>query len=269
MSYSKIVKLASGNVQLQDASDNPIKTLQPAANLELLPNGKGVRVMQWQGESTDLLISEIDYTRLDPAGDVAFTGDAQDLLTLISDSFFFELEGGDLAPDYPISSSFYSFKANDSKSAQSVALNTLVASKIYIPFDSFTVSRLFLRYSAAVVGASVLGIYTIGTDGYPDELIVQTTAYNTNLTSSQGVSITPTLLNKGYYAVVYHSNATNSINALSNASNYPNWGSASTVLATNVYASLTASLAYTGTLPAVFPSSALSVSVPTPYIIFE
>jgi len=89
MTYSKIVMLASGNVQLQDASDNPIKTLQPAANLELLPNGAGVRVKQWQGESTDLLISEIDFTRLDPAADVAFAGDAQDLLTLLSDSFFF------------------------------------------------------------------------------------------------------------------------------------------------------------------------------------
>ena len=88
MSYSKIVKLASGNVQLQDASDNPIKTLQPAANLELLPNDKGVRVLQWQGENTDILISEVDFTRLDPAADVAFSGDSQDLMTLLGASFF-------------------------------------------------------------------------------------------------------------------------------------------------------------------------------------
>jgi hypothetical protein len=93
MQYTKIVKLASGNVQLQDASDNPVKTLQPAANLELLPNNKGVRILQWQGEETDILLSELDFTRIDPASDVAFSGDSQDLMTLLGDSFFFELVG--------------------------------------------------------------------------------------------------------------------------------------------------------------------------------
>ena len=107
MSYSKIVKLASGNVQLQDASDNPVKTLQPSANLELLPQDKGVRVMQWQGENTDILISEVDFTRLDPAADVAFSGTAQELLTLLSDSFFFELVGASYPTGVEVISSSY------------------------------------------------------------------------------------------------------------------------------------------------------------------
>jgi hypothetical protein len=94
MQYTKIVKLASGNIQFQDASNNPVKTIQPAANLELLPDNAGVKVKQWQGENTDILISQVLFTRLDPAGDVAFSGTAQDLMTLLGDSFFFELEGG-------------------------------------------------------------------------------------------------------------------------------------------------------------------------------
>jgi hypothetical protein len=93
MQYTKIVKLASGNVQLQNASDSPVKTLQPAANLELLPDDAGVRIKQWQGENTDILISQVAFTRLDPAADVAFAGTAQDLMTLLGDSFFFDLVG--------------------------------------------------------------------------------------------------------------------------------------------------------------------------------
>jgi hypothetical protein len=93
MQYTKIVKLASGNVQLQNASNSPVKTLQPSANLELLPDDAGVRIKQWQGENTDILISQVAFTRLDPAADVAFAGTAQDLLTLLSASFFFELVG--------------------------------------------------------------------------------------------------------------------------------------------------------------------------------
>lgn len=317
MSYTKIVKLASGNVQLQDASDNPIKTLQPAANLELLPNNKGVRVMQWQGESTDILLSEIDFTRIDPAADVAFSGDAQDLMKLLGDSFFFELVSGGgvssveqyanlaafpvlgeadiiyIAEDTDLlyrwdggafvlvggsgtsvsdikTGSSYSFKMIDAKSNRPIALDLLVASKIYIPFDNFTLSTLYLRYAAAVFGAAVLGIYTIGTDGEPDELLVQTgTEYDTSVTSSQGIAITPTILQKGYYAIVYHSNVTNSISAFSNASTFPNWGATSTILSNNVYSTITAALAYTGILPLVFPVGTLSVSVAAPYIIFQ
>jgi hypothetical protein len=93
MQYTKIVKLASGNVQLQNASNSPVKTLQPAANLELLPDDAGVRIKQWQGENTDILISQVLFTRLDPAADVAFAGTAQDLMTLLGNSFFFELVG--------------------------------------------------------------------------------------------------------------------------------------------------------------------------------
>ena len=123
MSYSKIVKLASGNVQLQDASDNPIKTLQPAANLELLPNDKGVRVSQWQGENTDILISEVDFTRLDPAADVAFSGDSQDLMTLLGASFFFELEGGSIMSGYE-SDSYHAFINSYSPAKKNFIINT-------------------------------------------------------------------------------------------------------------------------------------------------
>lgn len=172
------------------------------------------------------------------------------------------------ASDYPISNNLYSFKANDTKSSQSIPLDLLVTSKIYIPFD-FTLSTLYLRYGASVVGASVLGMYNIGEDGLPSDLIIQTTAFNTSLTASQGKFITPTVFKKGYYAVVYHSNVTNSIWAFANASTFPNWGSTSTILSINVYATITVALTYTGTLPEVFPTGALSVTVSAPYIIFR
>lgn len=261
-----IAKAENGNVELRDNDGNAYEVLPPNARLQKDSSRQIIKVIYAQNNILTIPFAEVDFLQTDPAAAVAFTGTLQELFDDLKANFFFDVTDT-IVQDYP--NAPYSFKANDTKSGQSIAANLLVASKIYIPFD-FTLNILYLRYSASVAGASVLGLYSIGTDGDPDELLIQTpTEYNTAVTSSQGVSITPTLFKKGYYAVVYHSNVTNSINAFSNASNFPNWGSVSTILATNVFGTITAPLTYTGTLPTVFPTGTLSVSVAAPYVIFS
>jgi len=273
MSYSKIVKLASGNVQLQDASDNPIKTLQPAANLELLPNGKGVRVLQWQGENTDLLISEIDYTRLDPAADVAFTGDAQDLLTLLSDSFFFELSGSTF-PDYPIGS-YQSFTETfGTISSNTLGANRIVGKIVNIK-KAVEVDEISIRVTGAAAGSAVVGIYKYSDNGTPTglwTLIEQTDSaipFNTGVVSTQSVLLTNSaILEAGIYCfgIVCSANFSMYMDTFISANSFI--GYASTMGSTSIYLnSMFESFTYNSTMPTTLTSPIISANSLTPLVL--
>ena len=218
MQYTKIVKLASGNVQLQNASDSPVKTLQPAANLELLPDDAGVRIKQWQGENTDILISQVAFTRLDPAADVAFAGTAQDLLTLLSESFFFELEAvGGAFDDYPSGVWKMFLNAYETPNTfTALVANQLYGTNVEIPVST-TVDAVRIRVVTAVAGSAVAGIYKYDEALGTWALIVQTPSgspFDLGVVAVQEKTLTtPTLLEAGIYclailassaATVYH-----------------------------------------------------------------
>lgn len=253
MQYTKIVKLASGNVQLQDASDNPVKTLQPAANLELLPNNKGVRVLQWQGEETDILLSELDFTRLDPAADVAFSGDSQDLMTLLGDSFFFKLEGGSIMSGYE-SASYHAF-INAYSAANTnfvITPNKIEGIVVEIKYPC-TLESAKIRVTSAVAGSAVVGLYKYDVDLNTWELVAQTdptSPFNLGVASPQEVFYTsPVEIEAGIYASVILADSAATIYSLTRPAGSTYFGFSSTIGTTSDRSYAYLNLAYTSTLP--------------------
>jgi hypothetical protein len=89
----KIVRKENGNVLLTDDSGNTIKRLPEYAVLELKSDREGefVRVAYGHQNKHDIYSNQITATQVEPAAEVAFNGTAQDLLNLLSTSFFFEV----------------------------------------------------------------------------------------------------------------------------------------------------------------------------------
>jgi hypothetical protein len=254
MQYTKIVKLASGNVQLQNASNSPVKTLQPAANLELLPDDAGVRVKQWQGENTDILISQVAFTRLDPAADVAFAGTAQDLMTLLGDSFFFELEGNAALMDGYQSSSYHAFISAYSTANSNFVLvaNRIEGIIVEIKYPC-TLESAKIRVTAAVAGSAVVGLYKYDVDTDAWELVAQTdpaSPFNLGVVSEQEVAYTaPVTIEAGIYASVILANSTATIYSLTRPAASTYFGFFSAISTTADQSSVSLNLTYTATLP--------------------
>ena len=91
----KIVRKENGNVLLTDDTGNTIKRLPEYAVLELKSDREGefVRVAYGHQNKHDIYSNQITATQVEPAAEVAFNGTAQDLLNLLSTSFFFEVSG--------------------------------------------------------------------------------------------------------------------------------------------------------------------------------
>jgi hypothetical protein len=89
----KIVRKENGNVLLTDDSGNTIKRLPEYAVLELKSDREGefVRVAYGHQNKHDIYSNQITATQVEPAAEVTFNGTSQDLLNLLSTSFFFEV----------------------------------------------------------------------------------------------------------------------------------------------------------------------------------
>jgi hypothetical protein len=88
-----IIKQSTGNVVLTDAAGNIQKVFVNVNALEVKGTDEVIVKFgfnQWHS----LFASQIDNTQVEPAGAVAFSGNVNDLVTLLSSSFFFELAGG-------------------------------------------------------------------------------------------------------------------------------------------------------------------------------
>lgn len=88
-----IVKQSTGNVVLTDAAGNIQKVFVNVNALDVKGTDEVIVKFgfnQWHS----LFASQIDNTQIEPASAVAFSGNAFDLVALLSSSFFFELSGG-------------------------------------------------------------------------------------------------------------------------------------------------------------------------------
>jgi hypothetical protein len=93
-----IVKQSTGNVVLTDAAGNIQKVFVNVNALEVKGTDEVIVKFgfnQWHS----LFASQIDNTQVQPAGAVAFTGNVNDLVTLLSSSFFFDVAGGGGSPE--------------------------------------------------------------------------------------------------------------------------------------------------------------------------
>jgi hypothetical protein len=88
-----IVKQSTGNVVLTDAAGNIQKVFINVNALDVKGTDEVIVKFgfnQWHS----LFASQIDNTQVEPASAVAFSGNAFDLVALLSSSFFFDIAGG-------------------------------------------------------------------------------------------------------------------------------------------------------------------------------
>jgi hypothetical protein len=88
-----IVKQSTGNVVLTDAAGNIQKVFVNVNALDVKGTDE-VIVKYGFNQWHSLFASQVSNTQIEPAGAVAFSGNAFDLVALLSSSFFFELSGG-------------------------------------------------------------------------------------------------------------------------------------------------------------------------------
>jgi hypothetical protein len=88
-----IIKTTSGNVLLTDASGNVSKVLINVNALDLKGNNE-IIVKYGFNQWTGIIVDKVQNTQVEPAAAIPFSGDANDLITLLSSDFFFELSGG-------------------------------------------------------------------------------------------------------------------------------------------------------------------------------
>jgi len=91
-----IVKQSTGNVVLTDAAGNIQKVFINVNALEV-KNSDEIIVKFGFNQWHSIFASQIDNTQVEPAAAVPFSGNAFDLVALLSVSFFFELSGGGAA----------------------------------------------------------------------------------------------------------------------------------------------------------------------------
>jgi hypothetical protein len=92
-----IVKQSTGNVVLTDNQGNIQKVFVNVNALDVKGTDEVIVKFgfnQWHS----IFASQVGNTQIEPASAVAFSGDAFDLVALLSSSFFFELSGGGVVP---------------------------------------------------------------------------------------------------------------------------------------------------------------------------
>ena len=87
-----IVKTLSGNVHLTDASGNILKVLINVNSIEKKSENE-IIVKYGFNQWTSIIVDKIANTQEEPNPALAFTGDANDLINLLSSSFFFSIGG--------------------------------------------------------------------------------------------------------------------------------------------------------------------------------
>lgn len=92
-----IVKQSTGNVVLTDSSGNILKVFVMVNALDVV-NSNEIIIKYGMNQWTSLFADQIDNTQIEPSSAVPFSGNAYQLVTLLSSSFFFELSGGGITP---------------------------------------------------------------------------------------------------------------------------------------------------------------------------
>jgi hypothetical protein len=87
-----IVKQSTGNVVLTDNSGNILKVFIQVNALDVVSSNE-IIVKFGFNQWTSLFADQIDNTQIEPAGAIPFNGNAYQLASLLSSSFFFELSG--------------------------------------------------------------------------------------------------------------------------------------------------------------------------------
>jgi hypothetical protein len=255
----KIVKLENNNIQVQDTAGRVIKSFTPSgASLEFTQGGEAVGLFYAGSNVFDFYPTEVESTQVLPAAKVPFSGDEEDLLDLLSTSFFFdEVEGtgGANLLGYP-SGSYSAFLNNiaevnnASQHFADLLWGTFLEVKADVELEAVRVQK-----GATTAGAFVLGIYEVDENLAPTNLVGQSaTSFNTGISGIEEIVLNEIItLKAGIYCFAYHGNATG---GSIRSSIYGGFHYLATPTLPNTFTwyAVRASLVYTGTLPSVFPA---------------
>ena len=256
----KIIKKENGNVLLTDGSGNTVKRFPEGAVIELENNGRGefVRIAYGHQNKHDIYPSTITATQIEPDAEVAFSGTAQNLLNLLSTSFFFEVAGLDLTYN---TDGYQVFDRIRQAYTTGTSGSDFLRARLIVVESDITIDEMAIHVTSGAVGNLVAGVYSVHQIGYPSDKLFQVpTEFDLSITGVQSISLTtPYLLKKGTYAVLELSSSSATYVRI-NPANLVNLRFDNLQIEQNVFGN---PLAYTSTLPELAPSlSLLSTQIP-------
>jgi hypothetical protein len=271
MAYN-IVKLENGNIALYDSTTTDfIKALSPDyVEIECNVNGV-VKLIQDNGNVEYFVPADVDNTQILPAAAIPFTGSCADLAELLATDFFFEVSGGGVTQYSPANAAaqYQSLLQCHTFTVATIAAGVNFLRGYYItPENDVNFSELITSISAGVAGNSIFGIYSVKDDGYPDELLYNTTVFN-NLTTGGQINIQSGTLKAGTYFVAQSSSSAATFRAFAaqfylNTANY--FGQTD---GASLHTGISVNYVYDGTLPAVFPAGGTKTTASLPYLLFK
>ena len=271
----KIVKLENNNIQVQDTAGRVIKSFTPSgASLEFTQGGEAVGLFYAGANVFDFYPEEVESTQVLPAAKVAFSGDEEDLLDLLSTSFFFDEVGGAGGAGnftyYNNPSVFHTLQGDISPNIGQGSQGTTLVAQLIKPSGDFVVDSISINIISGAVGVAVVGVYDLDNNGYPNNKLFQTTDFNTNITGVQSITVPSfTLEGSTNYALVFQSSVSipNMVRfGILGSNNSILWG---TDAASLRYGLLSIVNTFSSTLPSVFPSGASLNTQPLIGIFFQ
>lgn len=266
----KIVKKENGNTLLTDASGNTIKRFPEGAVIELDKDREGefVRIAYGHQNKHDIYPSTITHTQIEPNAEVAFSGTAQDLLNLLSTSFFFEVVGG--SPYVYGDNTTQHFLASNYVAATTVAALTNVLRGYFVTiYNDLEIIDIRVRITSGVAGASIFGMYEVDEAGYPSSKVFESAIFDNSLTAQQS-TVVNSQVKAGTYFVCYNSNSTPTFYGFSTLSLHnPALGIQNILSTTPQNTGISVAYAYVGSLPNNFPIGATALgNIAIPSAIF-
>lgn len=263
----KIILLENGRVELRRDDDTPFKGFPSQATLTVVNRETAIRV-ETTNDSYDLYLSGVTATQKLPDAEVPFTGDIQDLLTLLNTEFFanFKTGGGGGALTYvkSLEQDFY-FQRVLNISGQTG--DSFIAQPLNI-FGDVTIEGATIEITTAGTGVALVGIYDLDGDGLVNNLLAVTSSeYDGTVTGLQTINFaSPLNLSAGSYATVFTRDnvGLSPIFRVNNIANPP-FG----VNGTSTFTRCTKVRAYDGNLPLTAPTGMVYLPGGVPRITFS
>jgi hypothetical protein len=249
----ELIRKENGNVELRDSGVLVWSMAQLPVEIKPIDKEERdhVKLFQNDGRVEYIYVDDLTETQIEPNAAVPFAGTVFDLADLLSADFFFEVingGGADILDFYRnIPQRFYS---PDSFSSVSVIANNLYTFKIKIE-NTVNITEFSIKINTpAISGNAVCGLYSLGSNGEPDQLIVQTsTPFDLSVSGQQNSIIPPIQINPGFYCLSYLSDTAATLSVFSG--DYPNFGGG---FGGFMYGRLLTSLTYNPTLPTNHPT---------------
>jgi hypothetical protein len=268
----KIIKQLNGNVHITDDSGNIERVMNNQPTILWVNDNNDLHIVQQNDRYENIDVADVSATQILPAAEIAFTGTVQDLLTLLSGSFFFELVGSAFT-DYPVGS-YQSFSETFGGVSNVAALTNRVYGQVVKVYKEVEVDLISIFIAGAgVVGSAVFGIYKYTDNGTAVgqwDLVEQTdsaTPFDTAIGGTQQVLLTnPAILEAGVYCMCTLSSSAFSVTSqnLSTSTTFMGWNIAGGP--TSYHNGITNTFTYNATMPAQLTLAAKINLVTTPII---